>query len=134
MPLPLANASFLGFHVTAWILLGLAGNLFFLSRFIVQWVASERRKAVVIPIAFWWLSIVGSLLQGLYFILKPNPETGEADPDLVGILANVFNSIIYLRNLQLIRKQGLAASSGSVPMGGLEKPESSVGGQPTGGR
>ena len=68
-----------------------------------------------------------------YFILKPNPETGEADPDLVGILANVFNSIIYLRNLQLIRKQGLAAS-GSVPMGGLEKPESSVGGQPTGGR
>lgn len=132
MPLPLAEATFLGFHWSAWTLLGLSGNAIFGSRFVVQWIASERRKASVIPISFWWLSILGSLLQGLYFIFKKD-KTGEPDPDLVGILANVPNSIIYLRNLQLIRKQSLAARSGSVQIGGPEKPESRLGGHPTGG-
>ena len=109
MPLALADVSFLGFHLTPWTVLGLAGNVVFGSRFFVQWIVSERKKASVIPTSFWWLSIVGSLVLGIYFLFKPNPETGQVDRDLPGILGSLPNSIIYFRNLQLIRKQKLAA-------------------------
>lgn len=119
MPLVLADVSFLGFHPTPWTLLGLAGNVVFGSRFFVQWIVSERKKSSVIPTSFWWLSILGSLILGVYFLFKVNPETvcsncgalqhGQVDRDLPGILGSLPNSIIYFRNLQLIRKQKLAA-------------------------
>ena len=48
-----------------WLALGLLGNAVFFSRFLVQWVASERAKRSIVPTAFWWLSIVGSLPGGL---------------------------------------------------------------------
>src|SRR5438128_5036926 len=68
-------------------------------RFLVQWWASERQGESVIPVSFWYWSIGGSLLMFLYFLFRRDP---------VGILAYLPNSIIYIRNLMLIRKRRLA--------------------------
>ncbi|WP_333870012.1 lipid-A-disaccharide synthase N-terminal domain-containing protein [Cypionkella sp.] len=78
-----------------WLLVGLLGQLAFTARFIVQWVASERAKASVMPVAFWYLSIVGGLVVLAYGIHKL---------DLVIILGQLPGVVVYSRNLWLIRK------------------------------
>ncbi|WP_395006748.1 lipid-A-disaccharide synthase N-terminal domain-containing protein [Cypionkella sp.] len=78
-----------------WLLVGLLGQLAFTARFIVQWVASERAKASVMPVAFWYLSIVGGLVVLAYGIHKL---------DLVIILGQMPGVVVYSRNLWLIRK------------------------------
>ncbi len=76
-----------------WELIGLLGIIAFSSRFIIQWIVSELRKESVIPLSFWYLSIVGSLLLLSYAI-------EQADP--IFILSYLFNCLIYFRNLYLI--------------------------------
>jgi lipid-A-disaccharide synthase-like uncharacterized protein len=71
-------------------------------RFISQWLASEKRGESVIPLSFWYWSIAGSAIMGLYFLFRRDP---------VGILAYLPNSFIYLRNLHLIRKKKLEAAA-----------------------
>ncbi len=83
-----------------WVALGLLGQLLFGSRFILQWVASERKGKSVIPVAFWYLSLGGSAILLIYAI-------HIADP--VFILANFFNGFIYIRNLMLIGKEKRAS-------------------------
>ena len=89
----------LGLDWNYLVILGLIGNATFSMRFLVQWLASERRGESVIPVSFWYWSIGGSLLMFLYFLFRRDP---------VGILAYLPNSIIYIRNLMLIRKRKLA--------------------------
>ncbi len=92
---------------TFWLMLGLMGNATFASRFLIQWVASERAGTSTIPILFWYLSILGSLILLAYAIHLRN---------IVFILAYLPNAAIYVRNLVLIRRTGsdgsLAAASG----------------------
>jgi lipid-A-disaccharide synthase-like uncharacterized protein len=83
-----------------WVVLGLIGQLLFASRFVIQWVASERKGRSVIPVPFWYLSIGGSAILLIYSI-------HIADP--VFILANILNSFIYIRNLMLIGKEKRAS-------------------------
>ncbi|MGV8949756.1 MAG: lipid-A-disaccharide synthase N-terminal domain-containing protein [Cypionkella sp.] len=78
-----------------WLLVGLLGQLAFTARFIVQWIASERAKASVMPVAFWYLSIIGSLIVLAYGIHKL---------DLVIIMGQLPGTVVYARNLWLIRK------------------------------
>lgn len=99
MPPSAETTGFLGFHVDVWTFVGLTGTFLFASRFYVQWLASERKKASVIPVAFWWLSLGGSVLQAVYFTHRW---------EIVGMASFYPNLIIYIRNLQLIRKQRLA--------------------------
>ena len=82
--------------------LGLVGNAAFSCRFLIQWIASERKGESVIPEAFWYWSIAGSLLLAVYFVLRRDP---------VGILAYLPNSLIYFRNLHLIYKRKLSTAS-----------------------
>lgn len=93
---------FLGLDWSYLTLLGLMGNAIFSTRFLLQWVASERQGRSVIPVSFWYWSILGSVVLSFYFIFKREP---------VGILATLPNSFIYLRNLQLIKKQQIAAGN-----------------------
>ena len=81
---------------TFWIALGFIGQMFFSGRFIVQWVVSERRRASVIPVAFWYFSLVGSLLLLAYSIWRK---------DAVFILGQASGIVIYVRNLVLIRRR-----------------------------
>jgi lipid-A-disaccharide synthase-like uncharacterized protein len=87
---------FLGLDWSYLMIIGFFGNLVFSLRFVVQWLASERKRESVVPVSFWYFSIVGSLLMLLYFIFRRDP---------VGILGFLPNSFIYLRNLYLIRRK-----------------------------
>ena len=79
-----------------WILFGLAGQICFSMRFFVQWLYSEKRKQSLIPVSFWYLSIVGSLILFIYaaFHLK----------DIVFTLGQTFGLFVYTRNLMLIHR------------------------------
>lgn len=87
-------------------ILGFIGNALFSTRFLVQWIASEKEKKSVIPTSFWYWSIAGSVVMCIYWIMERSP---------VGILAYLPNSFIYVRNLHLIRKHTLAVAA-SMPV------------------
>jgi lipid-A-disaccharide synthase-like uncharacterized protein len=80
-----------------WLSVGFLGQALFSSRFLVQWIASERRKESVIPLSFWFLSLAGGLALLLYAVHRLDPVF------IVGQGAGLF---IYLRNLLLIRRKG----------------------------
>jgi lipid-A-disaccharide synthase-like uncharacterized protein len=90
---------FLGLDWSYLMVLGFVGNALFSMRFLVQWIASERQGESVIPVSFWYWSIAGSALMCVYFVFRRDP---------VGILAYLPNSLIYIRNLMLIRKRRFA--------------------------
>lgn len=77
-----------------WIAVGLAGQAFFFSRFLVQWLASEKAGESVFPMAFWYLSLSGGFLLLLYAIYRRDP---------VFILGQTTGTFIYLRNIHLRR-------------------------------
>jgi lipid-A-disaccharide synthase-like uncharacterized protein len=83
-------------NLTAWEWVGYIGHAFFFSRFLVQWIASERRGESVVPVAFWYLSLIGSAMVLSYAIYRR---------DKVFIPAFSLNMIIYLRNLALIYRK-----------------------------
>lgn len=80
-----------------WLIIGFLGQIMFSARFLVQWLVSEYKKISVIPVAFWWLSLAGSLLLLSYAISRKDP---------VFILGQSFGSVVYIRNLMLIKKNG----------------------------
>ncbi|MBN9692709.1 MAG: lipid-A-disaccharide synthase N-terminal domain-containing protein [Verrucomicrobia bacterium] len=90
------GGNFLGIEWHVWKVIGWLGNVAFTSRFIVQWYATEKRKEVVVPLAFWWLSLAGSWLLLSYALFYQR--------DSVFIFANLFNWIPYLRNLIIQRR------------------------------
>jgi len=77
-----------------WLGVGFAGQALFSARFLVQWIASERAKRSVVPLAFWYFSVLGSLTLLAYAIYQQDPVF------IVGQSAGIF---IYLRNLYFIR-------------------------------
>ena len=77
-----------------FIILGLAGQLMFSARFLVQWIASEKRKKSVVPISFWFLSLFGSFLLLIYAIYRK---------DIIFTLGQLFGFIVYIRNLLIIK-------------------------------
>jgi lipid-A-disaccharide synthase-like uncharacterized protein len=85
------------FEVDSWILvLGLAGQFLFSMRFLIQWICAEKRRQSVIPVAFWYFSLAGSLLLLIYAILRR---------DLVFILGQSTGFLIYGRNLYFIYQE-----------------------------
>ena len=89
-----------GVHITLWKLIGLTGALMFGGRWLVQFIASRRQGKPVIPRAFWYMSIVGSLMTLSYFIFS-------SKQDAVGVLQNLFPSFTAIYSLYLdIRHRG----------------------------
>jgi lipid-A-disaccharide synthase-like uncharacterized protein len=78
-----------------WLAIGFLGQLLFSMRFLVQWIASEKRGESIIPVAFWYFSIGGGLLLFAYSIWRLDPVF------IVGQSLGVF---IYTRNLYLINR------------------------------
>ncbi len=79
-----------------WLAFGLLGNACFFSRFLLQWIASERAGESVVPMAFWYLSLVGSLILLVYALRKQDP---------IFILAYLPNAAVYIRNITLVRRK-----------------------------
>ena len=76
-----------------WLLVGFGGQALFMGRFLVQWLASERLRRSVVPVAFWHLSIAGALVLLAYAIHRRDP---------VFVAGQALGVGIYLRNLRLI--------------------------------
>ena len=79
-----------------FLIIGFLGQGIFASRFVVQWIYSEKKGESTIPIVFWYLSIFGGLGLLVYAIFRKDP---------VIITGQLFGIFIYLRNLILIYKK-----------------------------
>lgn len=88
-----------GVDWSVWKIIGWVGNGVFFSRFFVQWYATEKKKQVVVPTAFWWLSLAGSITLLAYSLHQQ---------DSVFIFAYAFTWIPYIRNLMIHRKHKAA--------------------------
>jgi len=89
-----------------WLGLGFVAQALFASRFIVQWISSEKAGQSVVPTAFWYLSLGGALLLLIYAIYKRDP---------VFITGQSVGGLIYARNLVLIARKGSSSPDGAVP-------------------
>ena len=89
-------------QLDGWIVLGFVAQAMFTMRFVVQWIASEREKRSVVPVAFWFFSLGGGTLLLVYAIQRQDP---------VFIAGQAMGLFIYVRNLWLIfnERRGLAA-------------------------
>jgi lipid-A-disaccharide synthase-like uncharacterized protein len=85
-----------GWREVAWVAFGLVAQLMFFLRFLVQWVASERRGESYIPTAFWYLSLSGAFMLLTYAVYRRDP---------VFILGQSVGFLVYLRNLMLIYRK-----------------------------
>jgi len=90
------DGKFLGIAWGFWKVLGWVGNVIFFSRFVIQWIATEREKRVVVPLAFWYCSLLGSLCLLIYALHQQ---------DSVFIFAYLFTWIPYTRNLYFAMKE-----------------------------
>jgi lipid-A-disaccharide synthase-like uncharacterized protein len=79
-----------------WVAVGFAGQALFFSRWIIQWIASEKRKKSYVPLSFWFVSLTGAFLVLVYAIQRHDP---------VFILAQLVGICNYSRNIALIRRQ-----------------------------
>ena len=88
-----------------WLSIGLGAQAFFSMRFAVQWIISERRKASVMPLAFWLFSVCGGLMLLTYAIHRRDP---------VFVIGELVTTSIYLRNLQLLCRARRQRPSGTT--------------------
>ncbi|WP_372752823.1 lipid-A-disaccharide synthase N-terminal domain-containing protein [Labilibaculum sp.] len=81
---------------TLLLIWGIAGQITFTFRFVYQWIYSERKKESCLPLGFWVISIIGSIMILSYAIYRKDP---------VLFLGQGFGMLVYCRNIMLIRKQ-----------------------------
>jgi lipid-A-disaccharide synthase-like uncharacterized protein len=80
----------------AWAALGFVAQALFSARFLVQWIASERARRSIIPIAFWWFSIGGGILLFIYSLYRRDP---------VFIVGQGGGLLIYVRNVMFVLRE-----------------------------
>ena len=93
--LDLIGLSNLSFKELIWVSFGTLGQLIFFSRWIIQWFTSEKLKNSVIPISFWWCSLIGGIITLVY---------AHHIGSFPFMLAQAIGIIVYSRNLFLIYK------------------------------
>lgn len=81
--------------LTFWLIVGFLGQALFTARFVVQWLVSERKHNSVVPVAFWWLSLLGGGALLSYAISRRDP---------VIIAGQAMGLLVYVRNLMLVAK------------------------------
>jgi lipid-A-disaccharide synthase-like uncharacterized protein len=85
-----------------WVILGFAAQALFTMRFVVQWIASERARKSVMPVAFWFFSLGGGSLLLIYALYRKDP---------VFIAGQTLGLIVYIRNLYFIILTGRQSSA-----------------------
>jgi lipid-A-disaccharide synthase-like uncharacterized protein len=97
------------FHWDVWLIVGFTAQGLFTGRFLIQWIASERRKESHIPVAFWYLSLAGGSLLLAYAVHRRDP---------VFILGQATGLVVYARNLHLILRKRQGEAAGPEPDSG----------------
>ncbi|MCH8091718.1 MAG: lipid-A-disaccharide synthase N-terminal domain-containing protein [Proteobacteria bacterium] len=78
---------------TIWLAIGFMGQALFSTRFLIQWISSEKQKKSVIPIAFWYFSLGGGVTLLSYAIFRLDP---------VFIVGQAGGLLVYSRNLYFV--------------------------------
>ena len=91
--LDLLGLNNLSYSEFLWVTFGTLGQLVFFSRWIIQWISSERNKTSLIPVAFWWCSLLGGIITLVY---------AHHIGSFPFMLAQAIGIIVYSRNLLLI--------------------------------
>ena len=81
--------------MNGWVIVGIIGQAAFFMRFLVQWIASEKKGESFIPTYFWYLSLTGGVILFIYAIHIGDP---------VFTLGQSCGMLVYIRNLMLISK------------------------------
>ena len=84
-----------------WIATGFFGQGLFFMRWVVQWLASERSAESKMPVAFWYMSLIGGLITLAYAIYRKDP---------VFIAGQSIGAVVYVRNLMLLRRTNNAVT------------------------
>ena len=82
--------------IDIWLIIGFLAQGIFGTRFLIQWICSERKKESYIPLIFWYVSILGGMLLLFYAIHRRDP---------VFIVGQSMGLIVYTRNLILIHQR-----------------------------
>ena len=80
---------------TIWLGIGFFGQALFFGRWVVQWIASEKKAESQVPVSFWYMSLIGGLITLAYAIYRKDP---------VFISGQALGSVVYVRNLILIHR------------------------------
>lgn len=91
---------------TFWLTLGFIGQLCFSSRFIIQWLASEKAKKSIVPEAFWYFSLFGGIFLLIYAIHKQDP---------VFIVGQLSGLVVYCRNLYFLKQNNTHKNDDQCP-------------------
>ena len=84
-----------------WLAVGMFGQALFSARFIIQWLASEKLRRSVVPVSFWYFSLIGGFVLLAYAIYRRDP---------VFVLGQAFGAVIYVRNLYFLRRERYQAA------------------------
>ncbi len=94
--LDLLGLNDLTFNEFLWVSFGTLGQLVFFSRWIIQWLKSEKSKTSIIPVSFWWCSLIGGVITLIY---------AHHIQSFPFMLAQAIGIIVYSRNLLLINRR-----------------------------
>ena len=78
-----------------WLAVGFGAQMMFSMRFLIQWIASEKARASIVPETFWYFSFVGRAMLLVYAIYRVDP---------VFIMGQATGLLIYSRNIYFIQK------------------------------
>lgn len=91
-----------------WLIIGLTGQALFCTRWLVQWLVTERRQRSTVPELFWYFSLAGGLLVLSYGIHRMDPV----------VILGQIGVLIYARNIFFIRRERQeqsTAAAGAAP-------------------
>ncbi|MBM4126622.1 MAG: lipid A biosynthesis protein [Nitrospira sp.] len=91
---------------TIWLGIGFFGQALFFGRWLVQWIASEKKSESQVPVSFWYMSLIGGLITLAYAIYRRDP---------VFIAGQGVGSVVYIRNLMLIHRANQAKNQSGPP-------------------
>lgn len=91
---------------TIWLGIGFFGQALFFGRWVVQWIASEKKAESQVPVSFWYMSLIGGLITLAYALYRQDP---------VFIAGQGIGSVVYVRNLMLIRRADQAKGPAEPP-------------------
>ena len=87
-----------------WVSIGFLGQGLFFGRWLVQWMVSERNAESRVPVAFWYMSLIGGLITLAYAIYRRDP---------VFIAGQSVGALVYIRNLMFIQRSSQSAKTAS---------------------
>ena len=80
----------------AWHAFGFAAQGMFFSRWLVQWIISERAQKSIVPVVFWFLSLVGGFMMFIYVTHLGSPAL---------MVGQAIGMIVYFRNIVLVKRE-----------------------------